>query len=56
MEKYRITYVECGDSKELVHVYEYSDEYTNMGATAVKDFVDNHDMTNIISFRMERVK
>lgn len=56
MEKYKITYVEYGNLKELVHVYEYSDEYTNMGATAVKDFVDSHDMTNIISFKMERVK
>ena len=56
MEKYKITYVECGDPKEWVDIYEYSDEYTNMGATAVNDFMDNHDMANIISFRMERIK
>jgi hypothetical protein len=56
MEKYKITYVECGDPKELVHIYGYSDEYTNMEATAVKEFMDSHDMTNIISFRMERIK
>ena len=56
MEKYKISYVESGNSTEKTYVYEYTDGHTNMGATAVKDFVDSHDMTNIISFRMERVK
>lgn len=56
MEKYKITYIESSNPKELVHIYEYSDEYTNMGATAIKDFVSSHDMANIISVRMERIK
>ena len=56
MEKYKISYVECGDPIEKVYIYEYSDGHVNMGPAAVQDFMDRHDMANIISFRMERIK
>ena len=56
MEKYKISYVEGGDPTEKTCVYEYTDGHTNMGAAVVREFVEDHDMANIISFRMERVK
>ncbi len=55
MEKYKITFIE-GNEPEKTVIYEYSDGHTNMGAATVKEFIEDYDMTNIISFRMERVK
>ena len=56
MEKYKISYIECDDSTEKSYIYEYAEVHVNMGPAAIQDFVDGHDMTNIISFRMERIK
>ena len=56
MEKYKISYFEGGNPVEKTCIYEYSEGHNNMGAAAVQEFIDDHDMTKIISFKMERIK
>ena len=55
MEKYKITYTQKNSTEKTV-IYEYSDEYSNMGATVIQDFLSKNDITNIILLRMERVE